>query len=82
MQVDELSKVLVYRDEDPVLRPCQFQKSPVPRIRAKGLRFKSVVSDAAKPLSQPASCAPIHDESHDPATETGASVSPAITVWA
>ncbi len=82
LQVDEFAEVLVQRDENPVLRSRSFQQSPVAWIRAKCLCFNNVVSVVTQPLRQPSPSASVGEESHRAATETGASVSPDITVWA
>ena len=81
-QVDELTEILVHRDENPVLRTRSFQQCSIARVRAEGMRFHNVVSIAAQPLCQSPPSASISKESHRPLTDTGASVSPAITVWA
>ena len=81
-QVDELSEVLVQRDEHPFLRSRSFQQSPVSRVRAESLRFNYVVPTVAQPLCQPTPSTSVGKESHLLPTETGASVSPDITVWA
>ena len=81
-QVDELSKVLVQSDENPALCSRSFEQRPVSGIRAKGLRLVVVVSVAVQPLRQPAPGTPVGQESHCLAIAIGASVSPAMTVWA
>ena len=81
-QVDQFSEVLVDRYKNPILCTRSFQQSPVSGVRAEGLRFNNVVSVVTQPLRQPSPSAPVSEESHRPATETGASVSPDITVWA
>ena len=81
-QIDQLSEVLVHGDENPALRSRSFQQSPVAWIRAQGVGFHNVVSVVAQPLRQSAPGAAVGKESHCLATETGARVSPAITVWA
>ena len=43
VQVYELSEILVYRDEDSVLRSRSLQQRPIPGIRTEGLRFKDIV---------------------------------------
>ena len=81
-QVDQSSKVLVHRDENPVICSRSFQQSPVAWIRAEGLGFNNVMTVVAQPLRQLPPGAPVDQEPHRAATETGARVSPAITVWA
>lgn len=81
-QVDQFSKVLVHGDENPVFCSCSFQQSPVAWIRAEGLGFNNVMTVVAQPLRQLPTGASVDQESHGAATETGARVSPAITVWA
>ncbi len=81
-QIDQFSEILVHRDENPVLCPRSLQQSPVAWVRAEGLPFNNIVAVAAKPFGQLSARTSISEESHCPATETGASVSPAITVWA
>ena len=81
-QIDQLSEVLVHGDENPALRSRSFQQSSVARVSAKGPSLHDVVSVVAQPLRQPAPSASVGKESHCLATETGARVSPAITVWA
>ena len=82
MQVNQFSEIFVHRDEDPVLRCCQFQQGPVTRIRAKGLSIKRIMPVIAKPICQTTSGTPIDKKPHPSDTETVASVSPAITAWA
>ena len=81
-QIDQLSEILVHGDENPALRSRSFQQSSVAWIRAQAVGFHNVVSVVAQPLRQPAPSASVGKESHCLATETGARVSPAITVWA
>ena len=82
VQVDQLSEVGIYSNQYPVRRFRQFQQGPVPGIRAQGARLDHIMSTILKPLCQPASGAPVYEEPHAVATETGARVSPAITMWA
>ena len=82
VQVDQLTEVGIYRNQDPIRRFRLFQQGPVPRVGAQGPRFNHIVSTSSEPFSQPATSAPVYDEPQDAATETGASVSPAITVCA
>lgn len=81
-QVNQSSKVLVHRDKNSVICSRSFQQSPVTWIPAEGSGFNNVMSIVAQPLRQPASGASVDQEPHGAATETGARVSPAITVWA
>lgn len=81
-QVNKLPEVLVQSDEDPVLRLCQLKQSPISRIRVEPLRLSNIVSVAAQPLRQSASGASVYQEPHGSETETAASVSPDMTVWA
>jgi hypothetical protein len=82
VQVDEFSEVFIHRDQAPVFRCGSFQQGRVPGVRPEVPGVENVVSAVAEPLCQSASCAPVHYESHGPVTETGASVSPDMTVWA
>ena len=82
VHVDQLTEVGIYRNQDPTRRCCQLQQSSVPGIRAQGPRLHHIMSASLEPLRQSATCAPVYEEPHDAATETEASVSPAITVWA
>ena len=81
-QINQLSEILVHGDENPALRSRSFQQSSVAWIRAQAVGFHNVVSVVAQPFRQPAPSASVGKESHLPPTETGASVSPDITVWA
>ena len=81
-QKDKFSEVFVHRDEDTVLRLRQLEQSPVAWIRADTRCFNNVVSLVAEPLRQPLTGASVYQELHGVVTETGARVSPAITVWA
>ena len=81
-QVDQSSKVLVHRYQDPVICSRSFQQSPVTWIRAEGPGFNNVMSFVAQPLRQLPPGTSVDHEPHGAATETGARVSPAITVWA
>ena len=81
-QVNQLREVLVHSDEDSTICSRLFQQCPVARVRAEGLRFNDIVSVVAQPLGQSASGASVYQEPHGAVTETGARVSPAITVWA
>ena len=82
VQVNQLTEVGIYRNQDPVCRFRQYQQGPVSRVGAQGPRFNHIVSPSSEPLSQPATGAPVYEEPHGAATETAARVSPAITVWA
>ena len=81
-QVDQFPEVLVHSDKNPILCRCSFQQCPVAGVWAKTLRFDNVVSVAAQPLRQPSPGTSVDKKSHRLPTETGARVSPAITVWA
>ena len=59
-----------------------LQQSAVTGIGANRASFQSVVASATKPLSKSAAGAAINQEIHDPATETVARESPAITACA
>ena len=82
MQVYQLSKVGIDRDQHPPVRFCELQQCPVSWVRAKLPGFDNVVSVTAKPLSKTSTCAAIHQESHDPSTDTAARESPAMTACA
>ena len=82
VQVDEFSEILVYRDQYSIFRFGSFQQGPVSWIWPQGPDVYNVVPVVAKPLRQPAPCAPVYDESQGPKTETGANVSPDMTMWA
>ena len=82
VHVNQLTEVGVYRNQYSIRRFRQFQQGSVPRIGAQGPRFNHIMSATSEPLSQPATGAPVYEEPHGAATETGARVSPAITVWA
>ena len=81
-KVDQLSEVFVHGDQNPVFCPRPFQQCPVAGVRAEGLCFNDIVSLGTQPLCQPPPGASVGKESHRPPTETGARVSPAITVCA
>ena len=70
VQVDQLPKVGVYCNQDPVRRFCQFQQGLVARVRAQGPSLDHVICVVAEPLRQTASRASIYEKPHDPATET------------
>ena len=59
-----------------------FQQSPIAWVGVEGLCFNNIMSVVAQPLGQPASGASVYQEPHGAVTETGARVSPAITVCA
>ena len=82
VQMYEFSEIFIHRDEDPVFRCGLFQQGRVPGVWPQAPGIENVVSAALEPICQSASCAPVHYESHGPVTETGANVSPDITVWA
>ena len=82
VQVNEFPKVSVDRNQDPVSRFRNFQQGPVPGIRAERSSFEHVMSIVAQPFCQAASSAAVHQKPHGSATETEASVSPAMTAWA
>ena len=80
MQINQLPEVRIYCDQNSIFRVCKLQQGPVPRIRAEGLSFEHVMAVIAEPLRQSASGASVYQEPHASATETEASVSPAMTV--
>ena len=82
VQVDEFSEILVCRDQYSVFQCGPFQQGSVSRIRPQGPDVDNVVPVVTKPLRQPAPCAPVYDESQGSKTETGANVSPDMTMWA
>ena len=82
MHPDQLAEVGVDRHHDSVQRLSQLQQSAVARIRTECASLQGVVARAAKPFGKAAAGAAINQKIHDPATETVASVSPAITACA
>ena len=82
MHPDELAEVGVDRHQYPALRLGQLQQSAVAGIGANRASFQSVMASATKPLSKAAAGAAVNQKIHYPATETVASVSPAITACA
>ena len=82
VQVDQLTEVGVYRDQDSPRRLSECQQSPVPGVRAKQASLKDIVLACAKRLRETAPGASIDQKSHDSATETVASVSRAMTACA
>ena len=82
MQINQLPEVRIYCDQNSIFRVCKLQQGPVSRIRAESSSFEHVMSVVAEPLRQSASRASIYEKPHDPATETEARVSPAMTACA
>lgn len=82
MHPDELAEVGVDRHQNSAQRLGHLQQSAVTGIGANRASFQSVVAGATKPLSKSAAGAAINQEIHDPATETVARESPAITACA
>ncbi len=82
VQVKQLPKIFVYRDQNPILRFRQLQQGPVAGVRANGLGRKRVMPVTAQPIGQTTAGAPINQKAHHSATETVASVSLAMTAWA
>ncbi len=82
MQIYQLPKVRIDRDQYPAIRFCKFQQRPVPRIGAKLPSFHNVMSITAEPLRKTMACTPVYEESHELATDTAANESPAMTACA
>ena len=82
VQVDQLTKVGVDRDQDPAFRQREFQQSPVPGVRPERARLNDIVPVRAKRFRQTAPGASIDQEPHDSPTEIVAKVSRAMTAWA
>ena len=82
MQIDQLSKVGIDCDQNTVFQCGQLQQSPVSGIGTQRSGFQDVMPLTLEPLSQTASGAPVHQESHGSPTGTDASVSPEMTAWA
>ena len=82
MQVDQLPEVGVNRDEHAAQRLGQFKQRSVARVRAECACLQNIVSTTTKRLGQASPGATIYQKPHDPATETVAKVSRAITACA
>ena len=82
MHPDQLAEVGIDRHQYSDERFGQLQQSTVARIGAECASLHDIVACATKPFGKAASGAAINQEIHDPATETVASVSPAITACA
>ena len=82
MQINQLPEVRIYCDQNSIFRVCKLQQRLIPRIRAESSSFEHVMSVVAEPLRQSASRASIYEKLHDPATETEARVSLAMTACA
>ena len=82
VQIDQLPEVGVDRHHNSAERLGQFQQSTVTGIWAQSASLQNVVAGAAQRLGKAAAGAAINQKIHDPATETVASVSPAITACA
>lgn len=82
MQMDQGTEVRVHRDQDSAFEPGSFQQRAIARILADVSSIKNVVPVATEPLDQAPTDASVSQESHERATDTAASVSPAITACA
>ena len=82
MQINQLPEVRIYCDQNSILRVCKLQQGPVPRVRAESPSFEHVMSVVAEPLRQSATGTSVYEKPHDPATETEARVSLAMTACA
>lgn len=80
VQENQFAKVLVYRDEDPILCFRQFQQGFITGIRTQG--FKHIMSRVVEPLRQSVSSASVNQKPHASATETASRLSLAMTAWA
>lgn len=82
VQIDQLAKVGVDRHHHSTQGLGQFQQRSVAGVRAQCASLKNVVAAPSKRLGKAATGAAVDQEIHYPATETVASVSPAITACA
>ena len=82
MQMDQGAEVRVHRDQDSAFGPGLFQQDAIARILANVPGIKNIVPVATEPLDQAPTDASVGKESHECATDTAASVSPAITACA
>ena len=82
VQENQFAEVLVYRDEDPILRFRWFQQGFVAGIRTQGQGFKHIMSRVVEPFCQSVSSASVNQKPHASATETASSLSLAMTAWA
>ena len=82
MQKDQLSEVGIDRHQHSAQRLGQLQQSTVTGVRAERASLQDVVASAAKRLCKATAGAAVNQKIHGPATETVASVSPAITACA
>ena len=78
----KLAEVVVERDEDSALGCRPLQKLGVAGIVFEFSRVEDVVSVVPQPFCQSAAGATVDQELHRVATDTAASVSPAITACA
>lgn len=70
---NELTKVSVDRDQDPLIAMCQFQKLAITRIGTKLGRFGDVVAKLSQCHRQSMSRTSVDEESHECATSTSSS---------
>ena len=82
MQVYQLPEVRIDRDQDSAVCFCEFQQSPISWVWPNLPGFDCVVSVTAEPLRKTNTCTPIYEKSHEPAIDTEARESPAMTARA
>lgn len=82
VQMDQGAEVRVHRDEDSAFGPGLFQQGAIAGIPANVASIKNIVPVATEPPDQAPTDAAVSKEPHERATETAASVSPAITACA
>ena len=82
VEVDQFTKVGVYRDQDSPCRLSEFQKGPVSGVRAERASFEHIMPVIAKPLRHTTPCASINQKAHYSPTEIVASVSRAMIACA
>ena len=82
MQMDQGAEVRVHRDQDSAFGRGLFQQDAIAGIPASAARIKDIVTVATEPLDRAPTDASVSEESHERATDTAASESPAITACA
>ena len=82
VQMDQGTEVRVHRDQDSAFEPGLVQQRTIAGILADVSSIKNVVPVETEPLNQAPTDASVSKESHERATDTAASVSPAITACA
>jgi hypothetical protein len=82
LKEDQIPEILVHADKNPSFGSRPHENRDIAGIRAALAGFQDVMAQAAQPIGEAPTGAPIDEELHEPVTCTASRESCAITAWA